>query len=68
MWYIFTTKKEAAAYNDKVCQVSNFVDGVQWAEPRKHPTESKWAIKASPRVKLYGKELIKLDEGWFQGL
>lgn len=64
MWYIFTTKKEATAYNDKVCEVSNFVEGVQWGEPRKHPTKSKWAIKASPRVKLEGKEPQVLSSDW----
>lgn len=66
MWYIFDSEQEAKAYDSAVCAVSNFQEGVNWGNPRKHPTLSKWAIKCSPRVVLEGQTPVELTGDWFE--
>lgn len=64
MYYIFTTEKEAKAYDSDVSEALKYPQGDNWANPRKHPKLSKWAILAHSKVKIEGKTPEKLTDEW----
>lgn len=68
MHYIFNTEQGAKDYNTQVCKASNFVQGVQWGIPRKHPSKELWAIKASDRVVLKNQDKQNLTDDWFPSI
>ena len=63
-YYIFNTEQEAVDYDNLVVANSNYPEGVNWANPKKHPTQEKWAILPSGRVVLKDKESEELSEDW----
>lgn len=66
MFYIFTTKKEAEAYDAEVTALSNYPSGDNWANPRKHPTLEKWAILCNSKVVLEEQATLdRLPDDWF---
>ena len=69
MYYIFTTEQEALQYDIDVCAKHNYSEGTNWANPKKHPTEDKWAITSSPRVTILNDQeestSVELTSDWF---
>ena len=64
MYYIFTTEAEALQYDADVTAASNFPSGDNWANPRKHPSNELWAILASGKVDIEGKDAEELTADW----
>ena len=64
MFYIFTTEEEAKQYDTDVTALHNYPQGDNWANPKKHPTKSKWAILASSKLEIEGKTPQELTEDW----
>ena len=51
MWYI-GTREEVEAYNEKVNEAKAYKGSItsNWANPRRHPDGSKWAIVANNSI------------------
>lgn len=64
MYYIFENEEEAKDYDKQVSEVSNFPENDNWANPKKHPNENKWAILANSAIVLSKKNTVFLNEGW----
>lgn len=64
MYYIFDNKAEALQYDADVTAASNFPKNDNYANPKKHPSKELWAILASNRFVIEGKDPQELTEDW----
>lgn len=65
MYYI-GTKQECIDYDTLVTQNENYAYEIDnWASPKKHPTEEKWAIIAHLRYTSSMVSESTLDQSWF---
>ena len=68
-WYIGTLE-EVTAYNEKVNEAKAYKGSItnNWANPRMHPDESKWAIAANNSIEPQEESSLifteSLSEDW----
>ena len=70
MDYYIGTEQECIDYDTFVTENENYIEGDNWANPIKNPTEYKWAILKHPKytTELYDVELNiieSLGSDWF---
>lgn len=64
--YVFDTEQDAQNYDNEVTAIKNYNGNKtsNWANPRKHPSQNKWAILANPILELEDQTPVELTEDW----